>query len=357
MSEIITETRSFLHRTPIEPINYNGEMPDVPEKNRKWLKRTMLAALGYMAFVAVDNVAYYTEVARVSADSEQMLYDVDGCDPFPAVVEDEQKNTDIDKPELTDAEKQAILDIEFHFKDTQSAARNLEPKKVDPIEFVFDWYEIHKHEKLAFTSDISGLDVHIYSDTEENPFLIEDMEETTNNIDELIHSSLDENVEYEHAGVEAYTDCLHERFIDKTGPRELEGKELYIYVPSTPGVCFSNGLVQKFPTGAIYKEFCDSTGGTKEIRFALRPFYEYKRTWMTLMTHHKEPEKVEQRLSEKIEHEILHFLMEEAGMPFHYDDNEKLAQYIDGEVTEQLYSEGFPITFAYPAETYEQIED
>jgi hypothetical protein len=358
MSELITNTRTFLHRTLIEPVNYTGEMPDSPEKNRKWLKRTMLAAVGYLAFVAVDNATFYYETARVSADDQTMLYDIEGCEPFPAVAEEGKHDEVTFKGEpLTEAEKQALLDIEFEFKGTESAAKNFERSKFNPLDFILDWVEIHKHEKLAFTSEISGLDVHIYSDTDKNPFVIEDKSETIGAIDELIHSSLDESVEYSHVGVDAYVDCLRERFIDEDGPRELEDERLNIYVPSKPGVCFSNGLVQEFPDDATYGEFCDSVGATKEIRIAIRPFYEYRRNWMVIMTTSKSPEVAEYKLSKILVHEPTHFLMETAGMPFRITENERLAEYIEQQVITQIYHDDIPLSLAYPDEVYLEISE
>ena len=357
MSELITKTQTFLHRTPIEPVNYTGEVADNPEKNRKWLKRFMVAAVGYIAFVAVDNATFYYETTRVSADDPSMLYDIDGCDPFPKVVKENDNNLKANYKKLTEAEIQAMLNVELDFKDTTSAARNFEPLKFNPLEFTLDWVEIHKHEQLNFISDISGLEVHLYSDTEDNPFIIEDETETVDVIDELIHSSLDERVSYKHAGVEAYVDCLRERFIDMSGPRELEGQRLDVYVPSTPGVCFSNGLVQEFPEGAIYKEFCDSVGATKDIRITVRPIYEYRRNWMAIMTTNKESDVVDVKLSRMFVHEPTHFLMETAGMPFRLDKNESLAQHLEHEVINQLYSDGLPTSLSYRDETYEEIQD
>jgi hypothetical protein len=354
MSEIISNTRFFLHRTPTESVNYSGESAPEPEqqKNRKWLKRSILAGVGYLAFVSVDNAKFYYDTTRVSADDNRMLYDIDGCDPFPDNEAGKDTDTGDSSNTLTATEKQAIENIEFEFKDTKSAARNFEPHKFNPAKFVLDWVEIHKNEQLAFTSEISGLNVYLYSDTKNYPFQIEDKQETITTLDELIHSSLDTRVNYEHLGVAAYIDCLRHRYINPEGPRELEDKRLNVYVPSRPGVCFSNGLVQDFPDGAIYREFCDSIGATKDIRLAVRPFYEYRQNWMVLMTNDKTPTAAEHELSELFVHEPTHFLMETAGMPFRYDENEALADYLEQQVLDQLYSEHLPVSLSYPEEAY-----
>ncbi len=350
MSELISHTRAFLHRTPTEPVNYTGDVAHVPEpcpeKNRKRLKMSMLAAVGYLAFVAVDNAAFYYETAGVSADTGTILYDIEGCEPFPNAEEIQN-----------DEKKKATNNVEKEFNSKVSAASKFELFKFNPVEFTLDWFEIHTSEQFSFTSEISGLEIHVYSDTDQNPFKIEDIEESMGVIDELIHSSLDERLVYEHVGVAAYVDCLRKRFIDADGPRELVDERLNIYVPSKPGVCFSDGLVKELPKDKTSKEFCDSIGGTKEIRFSVWPFYEYRHNWMVLMTTSTDPETAEYRLSKKLGHESDHFLMEESGMHFDYDGNEGLAQYQEREVMDQLYAEDIPVSFAYPDETYEEVQD
>lgn len=350
MSEIITKTQPVLHRSPIENINYTGEVDhasDAPEKNRRWIKRTMLATVGYLAFVSVDNAAFYYDTARLNADDGHMLYDIDGCEPFPDPIHNPVKTVGDNKVDLTPAEIEEIEAVEFEFIESKSAATNFKPEKFNAVDFIKDWVEIHRHEQLTFTSEISGLDVHLYTDVEENPFDLTDKAETISVMDELIHISLDERIEYSHAGIAAYVDCLQYKYLDPEGPRELEEESLHIYVPSKPGVCFSNGLVQDLPADVAYKPFCNSVGATKDVRITAWPFYEYRRDWMVLMASRSEKHNAEYKISKMFIHEPTHFLMETAGMPFRYHENERLALYLENEVIKQLYPDGLPASLKY----------
>lgn len=329
-------------------VDYSEEPVTEKSKDRKWLKRSAAVLMGYLAFVGIDNYAYYYHTINVDADDGSMISDIDGCDEFPKIEYSKLAFGPQLETGFTTKQVEDTIQVEEDQSRKSSAATKFKPMKFNAPDFVRDWYGIRKNELFSFESAYTGLDVHIYSDSEENPFKTNDIDKTKQQIDTLMNSSLSEDVNFGHVTVQGYAECLRERFVDIDGPRELENERLNIYIPSKPGVCVVNGVVQEFPRDSTYDDFCDSIAYTyKDVRARAWPFYEFKESWMVLMSYHDNPTEVDSQLSRLLIHEPTHYFMQAAGMPFQYHPNERLGDHIEKETIKQLYPDGIPVSLEY----------
>ena len=125
---------------------------------------------------------------------------------------------------------------EAQFKNTRSAAENFKARSFDITEAAREWMDIFRNKQQTFVSEYSGAIFHLYSD-KPNAFKHFDAEA----FDTAAHIILDPSISHAHIAIKEFADCMRHRFIDPNGPRELEGKHINIYIPSTYGLCWVNG--------------------------------------------------------------------------------------------------------------------
>ena len=300
-------------------------------------------ALLATAAIALQNIAPYADDLRTMNDQGSMIEDVEGCPDIPTFSTMHAGMSRPGAAAFTPAEIEAAEKVELDYADKRSKVEEFEPKKFDPLAAALEWKNVLSHEITSFTSSISGVKFHIYSDRED-PFKLLDLP----TLDELFHAVFSDKASFEHVGVQALVDCMRHRFIDADGPRELEGREVNIFIPSETGICWSNGLIQHKPKTAPYKSFCDSNGATyMDLRLSLGTLH-YSEGWSAFMTTSTDPEEYPERLSELAIHELNGHLWEQAaGLPFKLDPNEQLAQYIESQVIADVYNGHPPVAIVF----------
>lgn len=290
-------------------------------------------------------VSLYTHNRWLQTADEpgDMVEDVSGCPTFSQpTIEQKAPKTPAALGQQLHLELSSLA-VELGQKDTRSAAENFHAKDFELVESIKQWAEVLRYEQVDFTSQYSGVRIHIFSDTD-NAFEIID----TSAFDELMHAGMSRDMNFKHAGLQAFSDCMYRRFIDPSGPRELEGRDLNVFIPSDYGVCFKNGVIQFKPKQAE-KTYCESVGWTKtDLTFALPPFIDSSFDWSVIMATDHTKADAESQLSERIIHELSgHYFLQLAGQVFKWDPNEMAADEITKEVMQQLYSDQPPTAIAF----------
>lgn len=319
-----------------------------PASRRQLVRNIMIAS----SLVATPPTIALASVAQnewlFTGDSEgTIIEDVDGCEPFTKsdVLEDGSIVFEAGSNGMySDQMKLATLLVELEHKKTVSAAENFEADRFELHKAIKQWAEVLRHRQLAFTSEISGLRIHLYSDRTDAFASVD-----TKALDRLTHAILDPSIDYPHVGMQEFVDCMYWRFIDQNGPRELEDVDLNIYIPSQRGICFRNGILQNKPERHS-EGFCDSVGGTKsEIAFAIPPFFHKKSDWSIVIGTRHDKEDAEAQISRHLLHELSgHYLLQRAGQAFKWDANEAASQEYEEQAYQQLFGDGsLPIVIRY----------
>lgn len=300
--------------------------------------------LAYTVFVTAYNGFQfgYTLGIEGRRDDIEMIEDAAKCPPFDYVNTDLATGRPIVPQGFTLEQAIATTTTENDFADVKSAADNVEPRKFNLFASINELLGFDDTEFASFTSEYSGADFHLYSDRED-PFESVDTEV----IDELIHASLDDTIVYDHITVNQFMEYARDNILLSHGGHMLDGERINIYLHSQPEYCWSNGTVQKFPTGTgtTFKEFCDSRGASyKDVTISIIPgILQYEHTWMAVMTHRSLDGKANEKLNEGLLHEFVHIVQQYLGLPFKYNPNERHADYVEEETIETLYPDGLPL--------------
>lgn len=320
------------------------ELVTIPKQRKNLMARVAIGAVVSLMPASCIARAYTQNewLRTMNNDSGEMIEYAEGCEPFTLIRTTEEGKPVVVQGTATEQEINQTLQTEAKFKATRSAAENFEAKSFDLAEAIREWIDIFRNKQQTFVSTYTGAVFHLYSD-KPDAFKHFDAEA----FDRAAHMILDPSVAYSHKAVDQFAECMRHRFIDPNGPRELEGKRINIYIPSTYGLCWVNGQFQDKPPRAKAREFCDSTGGTKYELIVPTGIIPVKSSWVVTMPTSSNIDYAERAISENITHEFGHLLTQAGGLPFELIPNEKVVDMLESESLEQLYPEGPPRIIKY----------
>lgn len=305
-------------------------------------------ALAYTTFIGSYNAIQYIDTFYFEGnrDDIEMIEDATLCEPFDYVETEISTGLPIAPKGFTPKQAEQTLTTERKYAEVRSAARHLKPAGVFPHKFLEQFVSINRHEFDSFTSIYSGANIHLYSDTDDAFSQVDKAA-----IDELVHSSLDENLTFDHITVSQFMECARDQILLSRGGSLLKDHRINLYIASQPGVCWSNGHIQTLPQDpeVTYRDFCDSVGATvKDLKFDFIPgILAYEQTWLTVMSSRHDPVDAQSQVSRGILHEPIHLWQQALGLPFKYDPNERLADYIEAKVRLQRYDNDLPVAVQY----------
>lgn len=318
---------------------------------RKFGKRLLIGTgvtIGYTISIGAYNAVQYYDLFENQGgrDDIDMIEDAEHCAPFDYVETEPQTGLPIAPAGFTFEQAKNTIAVEKQHAHVRSAAERLKPAGFNLLRFVEQFARANLHEFDSFTSAYSGAEIHLHSNIR-NP----SVEADTALLDELFHSTLDERITYDHITVGQFMECARENILLSRGGDMLKGVRINLYIHGTPGVCFSNGHLQEYPTtgNVTYLSFCDSSAGTlKDLWIDIVPgILTYEQTWSAVTTHHHDIDKANRSINRFILHEPAHLWMQSLGLPFKVHPNERLADHIEQQVTRQLYPKGIPLAVTY----------
>lgn len=320
------------------------EKVTAPRYRRKNLARLAIATATSLTPVSCIANSYSRNdwISTRNNDSGEMIEYAEGCEPFTLLRQSDDGATIVINGTATEQQIIQTLDTEAKFKHTRSAAENFEPQSFNFIETAKEWIDVFGSKQYTYKSKYSGVVFHIYSD-KPDAFESFDLEA----FDEITHAILNPDIKYNHISIQQFADCMKRRFIESDGPRELEGKDINVFIPSDYGVCWVNGQIQDKPPRAKSKEFCDSIGGTKYmLDLSIGPVQK-KSSWVVTMPTSSNIETAQLAMSQYIAHEFGHLFTQAGGLPFELIPNEKVVDMLEQEALQQIYPDVQPVVLNY----------